>query len=94
MFSTGHDREEISEKENYDIKAYCSAIGYATNGFKDMTVNKAIIFSDDGADGTKTKGRRGKSLIMKALKKFRLSISNSGNEFDPNYRHKFANLKP
>lgn len=94
LLSTGHNREEISEKENYDIKAYCSAIGYDTNGFKDMTVNKAIIFSDDGADGTKTKGRRGKSLIMKALKKFRPSISNSGNEFDPNYRHKFANLKP
>lgn len=86
----GHDREELTEKEAKDVLAFYSVIGYLLSNFKDLALNKAIIFSDAGADDVKRNGRRGKTLIIQALRMFAPSIIKGGTEFDPNYRHNHA----
>ena len=86
----GHDREELTEKEAKDVLAFYSVIGYLLSNFKDLALNKAIIFSDAGADDVNRNGRRGKTLIIQALRMFTPSIIKGGTEFDPNYRHNHA----
>lgn len=86
----GHDREELTEKEAKDVLAFYSVIGYLLSNFKDLALNKAIIFSDAGADDVNRNGRRGKTLIMQALRMFTPTIMKGGTEFDPNYRHNHA----
>lgn len=86
----GHDREELTEKEAKDVLAFYSVIGYLLSNFKDLALNKAIIFSDAGADDVNRNGRRGKTLIIQALRMFTPSIIKGGTEFDPNYRHVHA----
>lgn len=86
----GHDREELTEKEAKDVLAFYSVIGYLLSNFKDLALNKAIIFSDAGADDVNRNGRRGKTLIIQALRMFTPTIMKGGSEFDPNYRHVHA----
>ena len=90
---TGHDKNELSEKEGNDVTAFYSAIGYLLSSHKDLAQNKAIIWSDAGADDVNRNGRRGKTLIMLALRRFKPTIMKGGSEFDPNYRHVFADIE-
>ncbi len=89
----GHNKKELTEKEANDLKAFYSAIGYLLSSHKDLAQNKAIIFSDAGADDTNRNGRRGKTLIMLALRMFKPTLMKGGSEFDPNYRHVFADIE-
>ena len=89
----GHDKCELTEKEANNVTAFYSAIGYLLSSYKDMAQNKAIIFSDAGADDENRNGRRGKTLIMQALRMFKPTLMKGGSEFDPNYRHVFADIE-
>ena len=89
----GHDKNELTIKEQNNSTAFFSAIGYLLSSHKDLAQNKAIIWSDAGADDINRNGRRGKTLIMLALRRFKPSIIKGGSEFDPNYRHVFADLE-
>ena len=89
----GHDKNAITPKQANDVTAFYSAIGCLLSSHKDLAQNKAIIWSDAGADDVNRNGRRGKTLIMLALRRFKPSIMKGGSEFDPNYRHVFADIE-
>lgn len=96
MAITGKDilnGEIPTDKEQDDILAFCSMIGYLLTNYKNPSFNPAIILSDANADGENRNGGRGKSLLLEALKHFRNYIIKGGNSYDPNYTHVHADLK-
>lgn len=84
---------DLDEKENEHLQAFCSMIGFMISNYKDDTSAHMIMLTDYDADGFTRKGRRGKSLIQKALTFFRPSLTKGGNEYDPTYRHVHADLE-
>lgn len=92
---TGSDKDasEYTPTELGNVSAFYTMIGYLMSNYKAMGNAKAIILSDEGADGENRKGGRGKTLISKAIQMFRMNIFKGGAEFDPTYRHNFADLQ-
>lgn len=94
MAVTGREFDGIlSDDERKTVKAFFSMFGYLLSNYKDPASATAIILSDDDADDDSRNGRRGKSLVQKALSKFRVSIEKGGIAYDPNYTHVHADLK-
>jgi hypothetical protein len=88
------DEQPISEREQRQINAFYSMIGYLISNYKDPAGSPAIILSDADADDEARNGGRGKSLLAKALTMVRENKFRGNNEFDPGYRHNFADLEP
>lgn len=84
--------EGLSERERCDLRAFYSMIGYLISNYKNPAKTPAIIFSDAGADDESRRGRRGKTILTKAISLFKKIIIRGGGEFDPTYRHNFATL--
>lgn len=95
MVSIGKDpiKESITNEEDKTRLMFCKMFGYLCHTYKDPSFSPAIILSDEGADDHSRKGRRGKTLITKALSYVRNTKIKGGNEFDGGYRHKFADLE-
>ncbi|MEZ7500739.1 hypothetical protein QO200_18645 [Flavobacterium sp. Arc3] len=68
-------------------------IGYMAHDYKDPSNSPAIILSDEGADGTKRNGGRGKSLIFGGLKQLLPTMLKGGKEFNPDYDFVFGDLE-
>jgi hypothetical protein len=88
------DEQPISQSEQAQINAFYSMIGYLISNYKDPARSPAIILSDADADDEARNGGRGKSLLTKALTMVRKDKFRGGKEFDPSYRHNFADLQP
>lgn len=88
------EEQPISRDEQAQINAFYSMIGYLISNFKDPARSPAIILSDADADDEARNGGRGKSLLTKALTMVRKDKFRGGKEFDPSYRHNFADLQP
>jgi hypothetical protein len=66
--------------------------GYLCHNYKDATKNPCIVLTDMDADDETRNGRRGKTLISKAVQEVQESIIKGGKEFDSGYTHVFADL--
>lgn len=87
------DAEELTAKELKLIRAFYSMIGYLISNYKNPAQTPAIILSDEGADDERRNGGRGKSLLTYALQTVRGYNKRGGTEFEPGYRHVFADLQ-
>jgi hypothetical protein len=67
--------------------------GYLCHNYKDATKNPCIVLTDMDADDETRNGRRGKTLIFKAVQEVQESIIKGGKEFDSNYTFVFADLE-
>lgn len=83
---------ELTEAERRDLRAFHSMIGYLVSNYKNAAKTPAIVLSDDGADDEARRGRRGKTILTKAIGMLKKSVIRGGLEFDPGYRHNFATL--
>lgn len=83
---------ELSDIERRDVSAFHSMMGYLLSNYKNPAKTRAVILTDFGADDESRRGRRGKSLVWEAIKKFRHTEKRGGTEFDPTYRHRYAGL--
>lgn len=88
------DEQPISQGEQAQINAFYSMVGYLISNYKNPVQSPAIILSDEGADDAIRNGGRGKSLLTKAISKVRKDKFRGDREFDPSYRHNFADLEP
>lgn len=95
MVSVSKDpiKETLTEEEDNTRMQFFKMFGYLCHSYKDQSFSPAIILSDKEADDISRKGGRGKTLITKALQNVRNTKIKGGNEFDGNYRHKFADLE-
>jgi len=82
----------LTDIEREEVTAFLSMIGYLVSNYKDPSKAFAVVLSDEGANNNDRKGRRGKSLILEALKKVRPVKWAQGDSFKTDYVHKFANL--
>ena len=89
----GRETTELTAKEYKDVLAFYSMIGYLISNCKNPAQSPAIILSDEGADDERRNGGRGKSLLAFALQKVRGYNKRGGTEFEPGYRHVFADLQ-
>src|SRR5690606_5220554 len=94
MVSTGKDPlyEDLTDNEKDVQGMFFNMFGYLCHTYKDPSFSPAIILSDEGADDQNRNGGRGKSIILKALSYVQNTLIKGGNEFDGNYRHRFADL--
>ena len=89
----GRETMELTAREINDVQAFYSMIGYLISNYKNPAQSPAIILSDEGADDERRNGGRGKSLLAFALQKVRGYNKRGGTEFEPGYRHVFADLQ-
>ena len=89
----GRETDDITERERDDIRAFYSMIGYLISNYKDPSASPAVILTDEGADGKKRRGGRGKSLLTEAIKQVRCTIFRDGSKFNPNYVHVYGDLE-
>jgi hypothetical protein len=93
---TGRDNMKdapLTESEEQKIRAFFSMMGYLISNYKDPSKVYAIVLSDEGANNTDRKGRRGKTLLIEALKRVRSVKWSQGDSFKTDYIHKFANVE-
>ena len=86
-------KETNSQEKNTTIESFKTMFGYLCHNYKDMTNNPCIVFTDADADDVTRNGRRGKSLVSKALQEVQESIIKGGREFDSGYTFVFAELE-
>ena len=87
-------RKETNTQDTKNIfESFKTMFGYLCHNYKDMTKNPCIVLTDMDADDETRNGRRGKTLISKAVQEVQESIIKGGKEFDSNYTHVFADLE-
>ncbi|MGL2963596.1 hypothetical protein ACSVH2_07225 [Flavobacterium sp. RSB2_4_14] len=84
--------------ENDDTKfrtllEFGKMIGYLCHSHKSQINNPCIILTDENANDENRNGRRGKTLIYKAINEVTTTMLKGGNEFDAGYTHVFADLQ-
>lgn len=90
--STG--RKEANSQDTKNIfESFKTMFGYLCHNYKDATKNPCIVLTDMDADDETRNGRRGKTLISKAVQEVQESIIKGGKEFDSGYTHVFADLE-
>ncbi|KAA2218544.1 hypothetical protein [Maribacter flavus] len=93
MVSTGIDSfTNLKGNDTTSFSKWRTMIGYCVHGFKDPSDSIAQIFSDKGANDESRNGGRGKSILAGAFGYVQKSMIKGGDEFDPKYRHVFAEL--
>lgn len=86
--------KEANTQETKDIvESFKTMFGYLCHNYKDATKNPCIVLTDMDADDETRNGRRGKTLISKAVQEVQESIIKGGKEFDSGYTHVFADLE-
>ncbi|MEG0848404.1 MAG: hypothetical protein RSH24_00975, partial [Flavobacterium sp.] len=90
--SLGLKEPETQENES-TIESFKTMFGYLCHNYKDATKNPCIVLTDMDADDETRNGRRGKTLISKAVQEVQESIIKGGKEFDSGYTHVFADLE-
>lgn len=90
--SLGLKEPEIQDHKNI-IESFKTMFGYLCHNYKDATKNPCIVLTDMDADDETRNGRRGKTLISKAVQEVQESIIKGGKEFDSGYTHVFADLE-
>lgn len=90
--STGRKVIDCQDAKNI-FESFKSMFGYLCHNYKDMTKNPCIVLTDMDADDETRNGRRGKTLISKAVQEVQESIVKGGKEFDSGYTHVFADLE-
>lgn len=90
--SIGSKEAEIQDHKNI-IESFNTMFGYLCHNYKDATKNPCIVLTDMDADDETRNGRRGKTLILKAIQEVQESIIKGGKEFDSGYTHVFADLE-
>ncbi|MNX74196.1 hypothetical protein D3C86_1056270 [compost metagenome] len=90
--SIGLIEAEIQDHKNI-IESFKTMFGYLCHNYKDATKNPCIVLTDMDADDETRNGRRGKTLISKAVQEVQESIIKGGKEFDSGYTHVFADLE-
>ena len=90
---TGSDDPSTwTDEDRNNILAFMTSIGYLLSSYRDPSLNKAIIYSDFGADGESRNGRRGKSLILVAIALLRKTMLKPDDAFRVDYQFKFSDL--
>lgn len=84
--------------ENDDTKLrtlleFSKMIGYLCHSHKSQINNPCVILTDENANDENRNGRRGKTLIYKAINEVKTTMLKGGNEFDAGYTHVFADLQ-
>lgn len=87
--STGAKDYEVND---INFQAICSIVGYLSTNYKKPNDNPIVVLTDEGANEENRNGRRGKSLLSLALGQVTKKKVKGDNEFDPTYRHVFADL--
>ena len=90
--SIGLKEPEIQDHKNI-VESFKTMFGYLCHNYKDATKNPCIVLTDMDADDETRNGRRGKTLISKAVQEVQESIIKGGKEFDSGYTHVFADLE-
>ncbi|MFV5699986.1 hypothetical protein ACM55H_16620 [Flavobacterium sp. ZT3R17] len=86
-------RKEANTQDTKNIvESFKTMFGYLCHNYKDMTKNPCIVLTDMDADDETRNGRRGKTLISKAIQEIQESIIKGGKEFDSGYTFVFADL--
>jgi hypothetical protein len=85
----------VNENDDNKLKTFfefVKMIGYLCHSHKSQINNPCIILTDENANDENRNGRRGKTLIYKAINEVKTTMLKGGNEFDPGYTHVFADL--
>ncbi len=90
--STGQKETNSQDSKNI-FESFKTMFGYLCHNYKDATKNPCIVLTDMDADDETRNGRRGKTLISKAVQEVQESIIKGGKEFDSGYTHVFADLE-
>lgn len=90
--SIGQKQADIQDRKNI-FESFKTMFGYLCHNYKDMTKSPCIVLTDMDADDETRNGRRGKTLISKAVQEVQESIIKGGKEFDSGYTHVFADLE-
>uniref|UniRef100_UPI00404B0ACC hypothetical protein n=1 Tax=Flavobacterium sp. TaxID=239 RepID=UPI00404B0ACC len=99
MFEQFFMRASIGQKEpnTEDTKnifeSFKTMFGYLCHNYKDATNNPCIVLTDLDADDETRNGRRGKTLMLKAIQEVHETIFKGGKEFDSGYTFVFADLE-
>ena len=86
-------KESNTEENESVFECFKTMFGYLCHNYKDATKNPCIILTDMDADDETRNGRRGKTLLLKAIQEIQESIVKGGKEFDGGYTHVFADLE-
>jgi len=87
-------RKEANTQDTKNIfESFKTMFGYLCHNYKDATKNPCIVLTDMDADDETRNGRRGKTLISKAVQEVQESIIKGGKEFDSGYTFVFADLE-
>jgi hypothetical protein len=87
-------RKEANTQDTKNIvESFKTMFGYLCHNYKDTTKNPCIVLTDMDADDETRNGRRGKTLISKAVQEVQESIIKGGKEFDSGYNFVFADLE-
>ena len=87
------DVSEMTQAERNKLFAYFSMMGYLCSNHKDKAKSPAIVLTDEGADGISRVGGRGKTTMAIAPSFVKCENYKGGEEFDPTYRHRYADLQ-
>lgn len=90
--SIGRKEADIQDRKNI-VESFKTMFGYLCHNYKDMTKNPCIVLTDMDADDETRNGRRGKTLISKAVQEVQEAIIKGGKEFDSGYTFVFADLE-
>ena len=86
-------KEPDTEDTKNILQSFKTMFGYLCHNYKDATNNPCIILTDMDADDETRNGRRGKTLMLKAVQEVQESILKGGKEFDSSYTFVFADLE-
>jgi hypothetical protein len=89
--SIGQKEADIQDRKNI-VESFKTMFGYLCHNYKNATKNPCIVLTDMDADDETRNGRRGKTLISKAVQEVQESIIKGGKEFDSGYTFVFADL--
>jgi hypothetical protein len=99
MFEQFFMRASIGQKESNTedtkniFESFKTMFGYLCHNYKDATNNPCIVLTDMDADDESRNGRRGKTLMLKAIQEVQETIFKGGKEFDSGYTFVFADLE-
>ena len=83
---------ELTPFEQKTVIAFYSMFGYYLSNYKDEAEAKACILTDEGANGEKADGGRGKNLMAKGICKFVGWNTRTGSEITAD-NHSFGDLE-
>lgn len=92
--STGkYNERDMTESDFQTRNEFFKMFGYLCHTYKSQTASPCVILTDEDANDENRNGRRGKTLLTKAISEVHTTMLKGGNEFDANYTHVFADLE-